>query len=147
MKRSGFTRKPPKKKVAKKRTKLPTVKTVRNKCDKLLTPIIKAQHPVCFLQGSESCAYHTQVAHHHIHKSKSTALRYNLDNLIPLCHACHLMLHQNESKWASHIVSIKGIAWFEGIRAQDVIVKADVHFYLENLLRLEAVYLSTQSYS
>lgn len=130
----------PKKKKPKKRTKLPAIKTMRNKCDKLLTPIIKEQHPICLLQGSENCNYYTQVAHHHVHKSKSNRLRYEIDNLIPLCHACHMMLHANESFWASKIVQIKGIEWFNSLEEKkNEIVKCDIHWYIENYERLRAL--------
>jgi len=88
-------------------------------CDKLLTPIVKMMHPVCLLNGyAENCTYHTEVAHHHIHKSKSLKLRYNFDNLINLCHHCHIMLHHNESYWASKIVKIKGIKWFDKLEKE-----------------------------
>jgi len=88
-------------------------------CDKLLTPIVKMMHPVCLLHGhAEGCNYHTEVAHHHVHKSKSLILRYNFDNLINLCHHCHLMLHFNESFWASKIVQIKGLEWFEKLEKE-----------------------------
>lgn len=135
---STKTRKVPKKRVRKaKRAKLPAIKTMRNKCDKLLTPIIKEMHPYCLLQGSETCARVTQVAHHHVHKSRSTRLRYEIDNLIPLCHSCHMMLHQNESYWASKIVQIRGLEWFEELeRLKNEEVKVDVHFYIENYERL-----------
>ena len=79
-------------------------------CDKLLTPIIIKLFPKCLLCGNP-----TQVAHHHCHKSKSLILRYDLKNLIPLCHSCHLKLHFNESFWASKIVQIKGLKWFKYI--------------------------------
>src|SRR5690606_34224726 len=97
LKRTAFKRKP-KKKVRKKREKLPSIKTTRNKADALLTPIVKKLYPKCLL-----CNEPTQVAHHHVHKSASTRLRYELDNLINLCHPCHHRLHHNESFWASRI--------------------------------------------
>lgn len=122
------------------RTKLPTVKSMRNKCDGLLTPIIKKLHPYCLLRGAENCAGVTQVAHHHVHKANSSRLRYEIDNLIPLCTACHCMLHCNESYWASKVVEKRGLAWFHRI---DVIrneyVKTDVHFYIENYKRLQNI--------
>jgi hypothetical protein len=134
------TPKPAKKPVGakNKRPKLPKPATVRNKCDKLLTPIIIGRHPVCFLQGSEHCNYHSQVAHHHIKKSRSTPLRYELDNLIPLCHACHLMLHNNESKWVAILIEKKGLEWALNLNRIDreANIKVDVHYYLENLDRL-----------
>ncbi len=112
--------------------KLPKLSTMRNKCDNLLTPIIKALHPKCLL-----CGHDTQVAHHHFHKSQSTRLRYELDNLINLCNGCHLKLHMNESFWASKIVQIKGLEWFASLeRKNQESVKADVHYYIQNSFRL-----------
>lgn len=106
--------------------KLPKISTVRNKCDSLLTPIIKFLYPNCLL-----CGRQTEVAHHHVHKSKSTRLRYELDNLINLCTSCHCKLHQNESYWASKIVDIKGMDWFKKIdKLGQEIVKADVHWFI-----------------
>lgn len=135
-----------KKPKAKKRTKLPAISTMRNKCDKLLTPIIKEIHPYCLLQGSENCARVTQVAHHHVHKSNSTRLRYELENLIPLCHACHMMLHANESYWASKIVQIRGLEWFEALeKKKNEIVRTDVHFYIENYERLRKLTENNES--
>ena len=82
-------------------------------CDKLLTPIIIKEHPICFLYGySDNCTRFTQVAHHFVHKSKSLSLRYDFKNLIWLCHHCHQVLHYNESFWAGLITKIKGIRWF-----------------------------------
>lgn len=118
--------------------KLPNIKTVRNKCDAQLTPIVKAKYPKCLLLGTEKCTGRTAVAHHHIHKSKSSRLRYEMDNLINLCNHCHLRLHCNESYWASKIVEIKGIEWFRKIdKIKDEYVKTDVHFYINNLARLK----------
>ena len=108
------------------------------KCDKLLTPIVKAENPVCLLNGAkenDNCTYYTQVAHHHVHKSKASALRYNFDNLIPLCNHCHLMLHHNESFWASKIVEIKGIKWFQKLEKEKFkLIKTDKQYY-ENILK------------
>ena len=118
-----------------KKKRLPSVKTARNRCDGMLTPIIKAMHPFCLL-----CPQRTQVAHHHVHKSKSTRLRYEISNLINLCNSCHLALHMNESYWASRIVDIRGIEWFRELdRKKDECVKADVHYYIENAARLKDI--------
>ena len=123
-----------------KRTKLPTVKTMRNKCDKLLTPIIKVMHPYCFLGAAENCQSVTQVAHHHVLKSQCTNLRYDIDNLIPLCTPCHMMLHSHETYWSSVIVEQKGMEWWLPLKAKKpIMVKADVHFYIENYERLSKI--------
>ena len=109
---------------------------MRNKADALLTPIIKKMHPKCLLCGKD-----TEVGHHHVHKSSSTRLRYDLDNLINLCQHCHVVLHNNESFWASKIVGIKGLEWFQELEKKGrELVKADVHYYIENYERLKALH-------
>lgn len=109
-----------------------TASSVRNQADKLLTPLIIKMYPKCLL-----CNNPTQVAHHHIHKSKSTRLRYEINNLVPLCHSCHLALHMNESYHASRIVEIRGLDWFRDLeRMKNEIVKADVLWYSKQLGKL-----------
>lgn len=128
-------------KLTSKRAKVPKVTTLRNKADKMLTPIIKAMYPECLLKQSQNCAFETQVAHHHIKKSQSTSVRYDLDNLIPLCHACHLMLHSQETTWASYIVGLKGLEWWNNLYTKSrASIKADRFWYQEQIDRLDAVY-------
>jgi hypothetical protein len=125
-----------------KRPKLPKPATVRNKADLLLTPIIKLLYPNCLLRGAERCAGVTQVAHHHVHKSSSSALRYEIMNLVPLCGACHALLHANESYWGSRVTQLRGLDWFNELQEKrKESVKTDVHFYLAHYARLKA-YLS-----
>lgn len=125
-----------KKKQRKQRSKLPKISTMRNKADALLTPIIKMMYPTCLL-----CPQPTQVAHHHIHKSQSSAVRYHIPNLINLCNHCHVVLHNNESFWASKVVQIKGIEWFNALEiTKNTPVKTDIHFYISHYERLKAIY-------
>lgn len=120
--------------------KLPKLSTIRTKADNLLTPIIILLLPRCLL-----CGHDTEVAHHHVHKSKSTRLRYDFDNLIPLCGSCHFKLHQNESYWASKIVEIKGVEWFIKLaRTGQEIVKADVHYFIKHHEELLSYYEELQ---
>ena len=108
-----------------------SLKNLRNKADALLSPTIIKLFPVCLL-----CGGNTQVAHHHFHKSKSNRLRYEIENLINLCASCHFKLHQNESKWASEIVRIKGLSWYEKLRVMEQgYVKVDRYFYEEAIDR------------
>ena len=112
------------------------IKTWRNKCDALLTPIMKKLFPRCLL-GIDGCARVTQVAHHHVHKSKSTRLRYEIINLIPLCNHCHVVLHHDESFWGAKVAQIRGAEWFGEIeRMKHETVKADVYYFKENYERL-----------
>lgn len=98
-------------------------------------------YPYCMLGGEK-----TEVAHHFQHKSKSTRLRYEIENLIPLCNSCHLKLHMNESYWAGKIIEQKGIEWFKWIeKTGQEIVKADVHYYVKNYDRLATILLRLNS--
>lgn len=121
-----------------KRTKLPSVKTMRNKCDALLTPIIKKMYPYCIFTGEE-----TQVAHHAIKKSTSSALRYYLPNLIPLTHKAHLRLHADEILWTGKLIEIKGLEWWADLmEKKEVYTKCDVHHYISEYDRLLKIYES-----
>jgi len=142
LKRSGFKslgRKPnvARKKPAKavKRSKLPSVKSVRNRCDKLLTPIAQKLHPNCLL-----CGVPTQVAHHHIKKSTSNSCRYYIPNLVSLCHKCHSTLHHDELLWCGRVVRIMGMEWLDDLEEQKKKdSKCDVHWYLEHEIRLRNI--------
>lgn len=132
-KKPSLKRKSPKKVV--KRLKLPSTKTVRNRCDKLLTPIIKVMQPNCLLCGGE-----TQVAHHHIKKSTSNSCRYYIPNLIGLCHKCHSTLHHDELLWCGRVVRIMGLAWLDDLEAKKrENSKCDVHWYLNHEARLRDI--------
>jgi len=124
-----------KNKPLKARSKLPKLSTMRNKCDKLLTPIIKLQHPYCIFTGEE-----TQVAHHAIKKSTSSALRYYLPNLIPLTNKAHMRLHSDEILWTGRLIKQKGMDWWDDLEERkNVYTKCDVHFYIENYERLSKI--------
>lgn len=123
------------KKAIKSRIKLPKLSTVRNKCDALLTPIIKKMYPHCIFTGQE-----TQVAHHAVKKSTSSALRYYLPNLIPLTHQAHLRLHCDEITWTGRLVALKGMDWWEDLeRERNKPMKCDVHYYIAEYARLKGI--------
>lgn len=139
-----------KEKKTKKKKVVPITKRLQVKCDNLLTPIIKNMYPTCLFfkaTGNEGCFKNTQVAHHHVHKSKASALRYEINNLIPLCNHCHLMLHHNESYWASKIVVIRGIEWFIDLEeknniAKSLDIKMNKAYYEDHLESLSKVLLA-----
>lgn len=56
--------------------------------DKLLQEINRKKNKKC-----ECCGKECQVAHHWIEKSRSARLRYDWENIIPLCNACHFKIH------------------------------------------------------
>ena len=120
-------------KPAVKKKKIKIKKKTQKHCDDLLSPIIKLLHPRCLL-----CSNPTQVAHHHVHKSKSLILRHDMENLINLCNKCHFVLHLNESYHASRIVKIKGMEWFDSLeRKKNTIMRYpsydDIYLRLKTL--------------
>lgn len=121
--------------------KLPSIKTMRNKCDKLLTPIIKLMFPYCIFTGEP-----TEVAHHAIKKSTSSSLRYYLPNLIPLTHKAHMRLHADEILWTGKLIEIKGMDWWKDLMSKkETYTKCDVHFYIEQYERLSYIQEKLQS--
>lgn len=123
------------KKVVTKRPKLPKLSTMRNKCDALLTPIIQKMYPYCIFTGQP-----TQVAHHAIKKSSSSALRYYIPNLIPLTHIAHSRLHHDEITWTGRLIKIKGMDWWNDLeRERKREMKIDVHYYLAEYKRLSDI--------
>lgn len=119
------------------------MKYTQKKCDALLTPIIKKLYPKCLL-----CSNDTQVAHHFIKKSVSSNLRYNIDNLIPLCNPCHCRLHFNdEGLWNGRVAVIKGKEWLDNLeKNKKASLKCDCLYYEENYNRLNSI-LSTSEFT
>jgi hypothetical protein len=112
---------------------------LQKKCDALLTPIIKKFNPRC-----EACGASTQVAHHWIEKSRSSNLRYRIDNLIPLCNPCHTKIHNRFGNSvvggldvAQTIIDKRGDDWYEQMKIDGrVQVKTDSIWYQGHLERL-----------
>ena len=109
--------------------KTPTVKSLRNKADKMLTPIIKVLHPECLLCGNP-----TNVAHHHIKKSTSSALRYYIPNLIGLCTPCHCKLHHDEILWTGRVIVLMGMEWLADLEEKKKVeVRTNKQFYQDHI--------------
>ena len=73
----------------KKRSSNP-VKILQKKCDKLMQQIYTKKYPKC-----DICGEPTYTMHHFVEKSRSNRLRYEEENLIPLCFKCHYGVHNN----------------------------------------------------
>lgn len=76
-----------KKSPLKKRSKNP-VKVLQKKADKLMQQIYTKKYPKC-----DICGKPTYCMHHFIEKSRSNRLRYEEENLIPVCQLCHSYIH------------------------------------------------------
>ena len=117
----------------KKRSKLGTL---RNKCDALMQIIGHRRNPFCLLCGKAQ-----QVMHHFFPKSVSSFLRYNWDNLVPLCNGCHMRLHQSgDPSYEERIKKIKGQKWYNWLaqHARDYI-KINTAYYENIYLDLEVM--------
>jgi hypothetical protein len=115
------------------------LRKAQEKCDKLLTPIIKKLYPKC-----EACGHETQVAHHWIEKSRSNYLRYDLRNLVALCHSCHARIHNrfgnnitSSLDIAETIIKKRGKKWREQLdKDAHKLIKVNVDYYKQKLAEL-----------
>lgn len=77
----------------KKKSKNP-VKVLQKKCDQLMQQIYTKKYPKC-----DICGKPTFCMHHFVEKSRSNRLRYEEENLIPLCKICHMYVHNRSGQW------------------------------------------------
>ena len=113
------------------------------KCDKLLTPIVKLQSEMC----EAGCGNPTQVGHHWIEKSRSARLRYEIENIIPLCNSCHTKIHNRFGNnivggidIAEVIIEKRGREWFDRMnKLQSEIIKTNKAYYEGQLEKLENI--------
>lgn len=93
--------------------KNPTTK-IQEECDSLLQEVGKLKYPKSLLSGSP-----TNVLHHYIPKSVSSALRYDWDNLIPLTNGEHWQIHNKSGNpdVANRILLKKGGQdWYDDLK-------------------------------
>ena len=125
-----------------KRVKKVTLGKLRRTCDALMQQIGKLKNPKSLISGLP-----TQVHHHLVPKSCSSALRYNWDNLIPLTNAEHCRLHQSPDPTIEmRIVEAKGgTDWFFQLKQKGrVYNKVNRDYYERIKADLELELLSLQ---
>jgi 5-methylcytosine-specific restriction endonuclease McrA len=79
----------------------------RNLADRLFQDWFTKENPKCEMCGNPS------VCGHHFHtKGNSSRLRYEPDNMIPVCSGCHLSFHSKRSaEITSRLIAQRGIDW------------------------------------
>lgn len=88
-----------------------TSKFWRNKCDKLIQELGREVYDSCLICGGEySCL------HHFYPKSQTTFLRYNWDNLIPICQSCHFSHHNGNPEIHATVIHLKGEDWYNNLK-------------------------------
>ena len=90
-----------------KKKKNQTVGYWSKKADKVMQEIGRNMYDKCLICGREySCL------HHYFPKSTSTSLRYDWENLIPICVGCHNRHHSaSDPRIHSAVIRIKGDDW------------------------------------
>jgi len=78
----------------------------RKKADKAMQEWGRRTYSKCLICGGKlSCL------HHYFPKSTSAGLRYDKDNLIPICQGCHFRHHNGDPRIQNAINEIKGKEW------------------------------------
>jgi hypothetical protein len=101
-------------------------KKAQKVCDRLWQEVNKLRHKKCLLCGGEN-----EVGHHFIPKKMCAALRYSLENQIPLCGHCHCALHLTQDpKYNQKIVDVRGGEWYKRLDAmRNTIIKKNAEYY------------------
>ena len=96
------------------------------KADKALQEWGRRTYEKCLVCGSPmSCL------HHYVTKGSSSSLRYDEENLIPLCQGCHFKHHTSSDPAIHNMINdIKGKEWRDGLelRRRDFI-KTNMEYY------------------
>ena len=105
---------PKPKKIAKvKKPKPKAISYYRNKADRLLQETVRKLSKRCLICGGElSCG------HHFFPKSMSNYLRYNMENIIPICVGCHLRHHSGSPEIHATVLRIKGQDWYDNLERE-----------------------------
>ena len=97
----------------------------RNKCDKLMQEWGRKTYSKCLV-----CGKGMSCLHHYYPKSKASILRYDEDNLIPICNGCHLAHHTGNPEIHNTINKIKGEQWLTSLqRKKELIQKINISYY------------------
>lgn len=108
----------------------------RRRCDKIIQEIGRLTYQKCLVCGKPmSCL------HHYYPKSSAGNLRYNMQNLIPLCQGCHFRLHNGDPRIQNEINRVKGPEWLDGLNSlKRKFVKCDnISYYKEMIRKLELI--------
>ena len=92
--------------------KKPKKSTLKKKCDKLWSQIVRMKYPKCL-----KCGKPTQASHH-IFGRRNLSVRFDIKNGIGLCHYCHTFSPQSfhQSPYSSRNMAV--IEYCTGSRIQ-----------------------------
>ena len=98
----------------------------RKKADKAMQMWGRRTYTKCLVCGKKmSCL------HHYVTKGRSSALRYDEKNLIPICQGCHFLHHtSNDPAIHNKINDIKGKPWRDDLqRRRGAYLKTNKAYY------------------
>jgi 5-methylcytosine-specific restriction endonuclease McrA len=100
----------------------------QKKCDTKIQQIGRKLFPYC-----EVCGKPMSCLHHYYPKSVSSRLRYDWDNLIPICNGCHMRHHRAGDPTVHNIVNEKrGKEWLQSLKSRKLEeVRTNVAYYKE----------------
>lgn len=109
-------------------------KRTRNKADRLFQEVGLKDKPKCL-----ACGKKAQVIHHFCPKNLSNALRYDLQNAIPLCKSCHFRHHTlSDPSVYEKMTANKPPEWFKYIREhRDKPINTTLQWYQEQIKKLD----------
>lgn len=98
----------------------------QKKCDTRLQEKGRELYKKC-----EVCGKPISCLHHFFPKSVSSRLRYDWDNLIPICNGCHMRHHQaNDPTIHGTIIKKRGQAWYDFLlKKKYETVRVNVEYY------------------
>lgn len=101
------------------------IKALRNKADRLFQEVGRTKYNSCLICGGQySCL------HHYFPKSTSSALRYNIDNAIPICQGCHFKHHNGNPTIHSEVLRKRGFEWENKIKKEkEKVIKISQSYY------------------
>lgn len=105
----------------------------RNKADKAIQNEGRKRYKKC-----EACGKPMSCLHHYYPKSMASVLRYDWDNLIPICQGCHFRHHNGDPSIHNKINEKRGQQWLNRLKKKkQQIIKVNIAYYKEIIEKYE----------
>lgn len=93
----------------------------------------RLKYKLCLICGKEMTCLH-----HYYPKSTSNRLRYDEDNLIPICNGCHFSHHNGNPDIHNTVNKVKGNAWLKRLqKKREGYLKTNITYYKERIEEYE----------
>lgn len=98
----------------------------RNRADGLFQKYLCNKNKRC-----ECCGQTVSCHHHFFPKSVSSSLRYDEDNMIPVCVGCHLGFHSaRASQFIAGTILRRGEEWYKKLLVKKyILIKTGIKYY------------------